>query len=180
VADTGAPWNIPYAEPTNLVRDWPALSEDVAEAVAGGLTAVVTAGIGSNAVTATFTSSFATSSTSFQNTGLEVTITPSSATSRILIAANGVTSNNASNDQQSIAALARDTTIIAEFGGMSSGSTRETSAPGVSFIDSPGTTSPVTYRVRFRSGTGVTSYWGRTNLDSRVIDSHMTAIEVAP
>jgi hypothetical protein len=39
MADTGAPWNIPYAEPSNLVRDWPALSEDVAEAVAAGLSA---------------------------------------------------------------------------------------------------------------------------------------------
>jgi hypothetical protein len=37
MADTGAPWNIPYAEPAELVRDWPALSEDVAEAVAAGL-----------------------------------------------------------------------------------------------------------------------------------------------
>jgi hypothetical protein len=35
--DTGAPWNIPYAAPSDLVRDWPALSEDVAEAVADGL-----------------------------------------------------------------------------------------------------------------------------------------------
>jgi len=35
--DTGAPWNIPYADPTDLVRDWPALSEDVAEAIADGL-----------------------------------------------------------------------------------------------------------------------------------------------
>jgi hypothetical protein len=35
--DTGAPWNIPYAAPTDLVRDWPALSEDIAEAVADGL-----------------------------------------------------------------------------------------------------------------------------------------------
>jgi hypothetical protein len=39
MADTGAPWNIPYAEPAELVRDWPALSEDVAEAVAAGLSA---------------------------------------------------------------------------------------------------------------------------------------------
>jgi len=38
VADTGAPWNIPFAEPTDLVRDWPQLSEDVADAVAAGLT----------------------------------------------------------------------------------------------------------------------------------------------
>jgi hypothetical protein len=39
MADTGAPWNIPFAEPSDLVRDWPALSEDVADAVAAGLTA---------------------------------------------------------------------------------------------------------------------------------------------
>ena len=39
MADTGAPWNIPFAEPTDLVRDWPALSEDVADAVAAGLDA---------------------------------------------------------------------------------------------------------------------------------------------
>jgi len=39
MADTGAPHFIPFAEPTSLVRDWPALSEDVAEAVADGLDA---------------------------------------------------------------------------------------------------------------------------------------------
>jgi hypothetical protein len=39
VADTGAPWFIPFAEPTDLVRDWPDLSEDVADAVAAGLSA---------------------------------------------------------------------------------------------------------------------------------------------
>jgi hypothetical protein len=38
MADTGAPWFIPYAEPSDLVRDWPALSEDVAEKVADALT----------------------------------------------------------------------------------------------------------------------------------------------
>ena len=37
--DTGAPYFIPFADPTDLVRDWPALSEDVAEAVADGLDA---------------------------------------------------------------------------------------------------------------------------------------------
>ena len=39
MADTGAPHFIPFAEPTDLVRDWPALSEDVADAVAAGLSA---------------------------------------------------------------------------------------------------------------------------------------------
>jgi hypothetical protein len=37
--DTGAPWNIPFAAPADLVRDWPDLSEDVALAVASGLNA---------------------------------------------------------------------------------------------------------------------------------------------
>jgi hypothetical protein len=39
MADTGAPWNIVYAEPSDLVRDWPALSEDVADSVVAGLNA---------------------------------------------------------------------------------------------------------------------------------------------
>jgi hypothetical protein len=37
VADTGAPYFIPFAEPTNLVRDWPDLSEDVALAIVAAL-----------------------------------------------------------------------------------------------------------------------------------------------
>jgi hypothetical protein len=37
--DTGAPWNIPYVDPTDLVRDYPQASEDLADAVAAGLDA---------------------------------------------------------------------------------------------------------------------------------------------
>jgi hypothetical protein len=37
MADTGAPYFIPYAEPTDLVRDWPDLSEDVALAIVAAL-----------------------------------------------------------------------------------------------------------------------------------------------
>ena len=44
MADTGAPYNIPFAEPTDLVRDWPALSEDVADAVVLGLDSIATSG----------------------------------------------------------------------------------------------------------------------------------------
>jgi len=35
--DTGAPYFIPYADPTDLVRDWPTLSEDVALAIVQAL-----------------------------------------------------------------------------------------------------------------------------------------------
>jgi len=37
--DTGAPWNIPYVAGTDLVRDWPTDSQELAEAVADGLDA---------------------------------------------------------------------------------------------------------------------------------------------
>jgi len=35
--DTGAPWNIPYVAGTDLVRDWPTDSQDLAEAIADAL-----------------------------------------------------------------------------------------------------------------------------------------------
>jgi hypothetical protein len=92
--DTGLPWEIPYAAPADIVRDWPALSEDVADAVAAGLTA---ANISVSQVTAT--TNFTTTSTSLVNvTGATFTITPKAATNRFLMmfAAN-YTNSNGSN-----------------------------------------------------------------------------------
>lgn len=40
--DTGAPWNIPYIDPTDLVIDYPVANEDMADAVAAGLTSAST------------------------------------------------------------------------------------------------------------------------------------------
>jgi hypothetical protein len=37
--DTGAPWNLPYPSPTDLVRNAPEAFEDLADAVAAGLSA---------------------------------------------------------------------------------------------------------------------------------------------
>jgi hypothetical protein len=86
--DTGAPWNIPYVESTDLVSDWPADSLALANAVAAGLSAAGNAGIGSNVVQATTRTEFSTTSSTFVTvTGLSVTITPSSATSKVLVIA---------------------------------------------------------------------------------------------
>jgi len=43
MADTGSPWFIPYVEPGDLVRDYPAASEALGTAIAAGLTAAVAA-----------------------------------------------------------------------------------------------------------------------------------------
>jgi hypothetical protein len=81
MADTGNPWFIPFAEPSDLVRDWPALSSAVGTAVAAGLTA---ANISVSQVTAT--TNFTTTSTSLVNvTGATFTITPKAATNRFLM-----------------------------------------------------------------------------------------------
>ena len=37
--DTGPPWNIPYVDDADLVRDYPQASEDLADAIAAGLSA---------------------------------------------------------------------------------------------------------------------------------------------
>lgn len=37
MSDTGAPYNIPFADPADTVRTWPALSQNVAEAVVQAL-----------------------------------------------------------------------------------------------------------------------------------------------
>jgi hypothetical protein len=82
MADTGNPWFIPFAEPSDLVRDWPALSSAVGTAVAAGLSA---AGGLVQVQYASSSTGVTTTSTSFVTTGLAVTITPSDETHDILI-----------------------------------------------------------------------------------------------
>jgi hypothetical protein len=156
--DTGAPWNIPFAAPADLVRDWPDLSEDVAEAVAAGLSA----GIGSNVVqtvkTNVFTASVATGAESGDVTGLTVAITPSSATSKVLVLAQ--INVGASTVNQIDAALFRDGALTA-FVGDADGSRRQVSGGALSssanrasvtmslvYLDSPATDIAVTYSLR--------------------------------
>ena len=81
--DTGAPWNIPYVENADLVRDWPADSLLVANAVAAGLSA---AGglVAVHAVNKTDT--FSLTNASFTDvTGMTVTFTPTDASNRLIV-----------------------------------------------------------------------------------------------
>ena len=82
--DTGPPWNIPYVDPADIVRDYPQASEDLADAIAAGLSAAGNPGIGSNVVQTVKTDVFTTSSTSFVDL-MTLAITPTTNTSKILI-----------------------------------------------------------------------------------------------
>ena len=184
MADTGAPWNIPYAEPTDLVRDWPDLSEDVADAVAAGLSAAGNAGIGSNVQETRFSNTFTTTSTSFVDvTNFNVNITPTSNTSKVLVLAQITVSLNDAEAAASRVRLLRGSTVVDEFGAWStdkSSSSYEGYGFAAMFLDSPGTTSVTNYKIQVMSGRDIrTVRVNRTGDNSGAAVSSIIAIEVA-
>ena len=160
------------------------------------------AGIGSNVVQTVKTNTFTTASTSFVNvTGFTVSITPSSTSSKILIIASftlaGTGSRQAGNSYGVSAKLRRNSTDI--YIGDAAGS-RTRASTGVApyhaedyaqntliFLDSPNTTSSVTYGMQVAhptntQGRSVTIGRSGTDGDNSQYSRHpssYTAIEVA-
>ena len=116
----------------------------------------------------------ASTSSGFADTGLSASITPTSATSKILVMVSlgGVSGNNTSFK----AKLVRDSTSI--YVGDAAGSRPQASAQGqtsndysvqsmtFSYLDSPATTSATTYKVQFGGNGSTTVYLNRTARDS--------------
>ena len=193
--DTGSPWNIPYVENADLVRDWPADSLLVANAVAAGLSAAGNAGIGSNVVQTVKTDTFSTASATFVTvTGLTATITPTLATSKILIIAQ-VSYSCADSFTSMTYKVTRGGTDIYRgdadsgrtqgvFGGQTTASTGNLVPSGsIVFLDSPGVATATTYQVEMASTTG-TSFVNRGRAPSATTAytnaaSSITVIEVA-
>jgi hypothetical protein len=196
MADTGAPWNIPYVEPSDLVRDYPAADEAQALAIAAGLTAAGNAGIGANVVSVAKTDTFVTTSTGFTSvTGLSLTITPSTDTSKILLIASvslgntnvvdggaflRLTGGNAGNYVGDADGSRTRATIWRP---IFANSERFANTHTAVFLDAPATESPVTYAVEMRVGAG-TGTINRSPEDTNAADrarvpSSITAIEVA-
>ena len=181
--DTGSPWNIPYVEAADLVRDWPADSLLVANAVAAGLTAA-NVGIGSNVVQTVITTTFTTTSTSdVLITGLEATITPTSASSKILVLAQVRYGHATAGDQVSLNIYRGGSAVGAGtdnlFVGSRPAAATAVCEPTAVYVDSPNTTSATTYdvRVRVNSGTGTINRRGSdTNAEGTCT---LTLIEVA-
>jgi hypothetical protein len=168
-SDTGAPWNLPYPEDSDFVRDGALDIEALAVAVASGLTAA-NVGIGTNTVYTPLFTGFSTTSTSLVNiTGAAVTITPSTITSKILVIQNVARTRNSNAGQANQFAILRNATLISDsvfFSFATAGASTEVT---VVVLDSPGTISPVTYQAQ------VAVTGGTANVD-RIT---MTAIEVA-
>jgi hypothetical protein len=122
------------------------------------------------------TDTFSTTSTSFVDvTGLSLSITPSSATSKILVFAN-VQGNGTVSSAAPLHRLMRDSTAIA-IGDAASNRSRVTgqffttepsamNAASMAFLDSPATTSAVTYKIQMLSNSGGTVYINRSATDT--------------
>ena len=93
--------------------------------------------------------------TSLSDTGLTATITPKSASSKILVvtSASGAIQDNATDDEKAKAALVRGSTVISQFETLvrTRGGTGGEAAPfsiNFSYLDSPNTTSATTYKTQ--------------------------------
>jgi hypothetical protein len=191
MATTGAPWNLFYPLGTDLVKDGAGDIQQLAEDVAAGLT-VANTGLGTNVVHTLKNDTFTTTSTTFTAvTGLAASITPSSTSSKVLVIVTlngiGVSTGTESPFQQFNVRRgttnigqpsAGDTpaTIQATLGTVSNGMVASAS---IVLLDSPSTTSPISYNVTMRTNTA-TSYLNRRGSSAQQTTvSSITVIEVA-
>ena len=144
----------------------------------GNITALP-AGVGGKVlqvVSGTLTSSYTTSSTSFVATGLDVAITPSSTSSKIFIIATSYLDDNGTA-RNVLSSIFRDSTNLGDStnGMLSSygGNTRLRSNHTISYLDSPNSTSAITYEVYYKTGGASVSFNSQNSISS------ITAMEVS-
>lgn len=131
-------------------------------------------------VNATYSTQLATSSTSYVDTGLSASITPTSATSKILIFVEqtGLGKNAGDSAQRVALNILRNSTQIVQFelgaGYTGSSVLNMFGGSGSTYLDSPATTSSVTYKTQIKGFAGVTVY---ANYDS--CTSTITLMEIA-
>jgi len=104
-------------------------------------------------VQGTLTSTVTTSSASFVTTGLTASITPSSASNKILIIVNGAGDISAIGQQIATTIYRGATNLAASTNGFANnyGSSRVIGSMGMSYLDSPATTSSTAYAAYFAS-----------------------------
>jgi hypothetical protein len=128
-------------------------------------------------VTGTLVTTASTTSSTFTDTGLSASITPSAATSKVLVIATinaGMTGSASSNYS-----LFRDTTNLLtptspsnrnpsfmQYPGDITGSQYFMIPATYNFLDSPSSTSSLTYKIRYLVSSGGTAYINRTATDA--------------
>ncbi len=132
-------------------------------------------------VNATYSTIATSTSATFADTGLTASITPSSATSKVLVFANingNQRDGGSTGDMYVKLKLLRGATDLIEFenrqGIFSSATTLGTGGTGTTYLDSPSTTSSTTYKVQFARGDGN----GNIRVQSDTSTSTITLMEI--
>ena len=126
-------------------------------------------------VQANLSSTFSTTSSSYQDTGLSASITPSSSSSKILVvlSAHGGQSNSG---RSALYNLVRTSTIIREGDNLQAGTTFSNMPLVLYELDSPSTTSSVTYKSQIKTdGLGTMTMYASGNQKSSIILMEISA-----
>jgi hypothetical protein len=132
-------------------------------------------------VNATYTTGTSTTSTTLTATGLTATITPKFSTSKILclVNVNGIQKNAGDVNNGVILSLYRSTTALKRFsdyaGYTASSVINNVAGSGLTYLDSPATTSATTYNIYFATNSsGFVAYINAGNENSSI-----TLMEIA-
>lgn len=129
-------------------------------------------------VQSTITSTPSTTSTSFTDTGLSVTITPKSSSSKVLITADYGT-GTANSSAGMVIQLVRGSTSLFYRGVAYSSSGAVYAVDSFSHLDSPATTSATTYKVQFLTqGSATTVQFNPSYSGYGSPTAHLTAMEI--
>jgi hypothetical protein len=128
-------------------------------------------------VTATLTSDVSSTSTSFADTGLQATITPSSASSKVLILIYSIGYKTGSNTQQSLQCkILRGATSILTTANFNYNNSTTQVRGNVNFVlpDSPNTTSATTYKLQFAAAEAVSG----VGFEASIQNAHIVLLEI--
>jgi len=134
-------------------------------------------------VSATQTVNIQSNTNTYVDTGLSVTITPTSNTSKILImGSNSLTKNNDNADARAWSRLLRDATTISQIsqGILYTNSTLyQVGNDQFFFLDRPATTSATTYKTQFASGANNSGIVVNVNIGNGNQTSYIVAMEIS-
>jgi hypothetical protein len=101
-------------------------------------------------VTLTGASNTTTSSSTFIDTGLTLSITPTSATSKILVFYSASTSQTGASIKDAPMQLLRNSTVLVSSNPYFNTLTEAITTSGNNYLDSPATTSATTYKIQVK------------------------------
>ena len=124
-------------------------------------------------VSATHTGQATSSSSTFADTGLTVNITPSAATSKVLIMATSIVGKSSGNATSAVhTRIVRGSTGVSEHQlyNYTNTTLELTSTFSQVYLDSPNTTSATTYKIQFKNAfNGAEVYFGWNSTNSQII-----------